>query len=108
MLLNSLFSLAILMAAAPLAAQANAEPTAEDRAREREERVHNDWAYLSRYREANAALTPTPGKPRIVFLGDSITEGWVTNHPAFFKPGRVGRGISGRPRRRCWSVCART
>jgi lysophospholipase L1-like esterase len=29
-----------------------------------------------------------------VFLGDSITEGWVNSDPGFFSGGRVGRGIS--------------
>jgi lysophospholipase L1-like esterase len=28
-------------------------------------------------------------------MGDSITEGWRDKRPSFFKPGRVGRGISG-------------
>ena len=69
-------------------------------AREAEERLHTDWAYLNRYRAANAALTPTPGHPRpghprIVFMGDSITQGWFDRVPAFFTPGRIGRGISG-------------
>ena len=58
-------------------------------------RLGTDFAYLARYKEANAALVPTPGQPRIVFMGDSITEGWVSKAGAFFKPGRIGRGISG-------------
>jgi lysophospholipase L1-like esterase len=31
----------------------------------------------------------------IVFLGDSITEGWRDQRPGFFTPGRIGRGIGG-------------
>ena len=58
-------------------------------------RLGTDFAYLARYKEANAALVPTPGQPRIVFMGDSITEGWVSKAGAFFKPGRIGRGIGG-------------
>jgi len=58
-------------------------------------RLGTDFAYLARYREANAALVPTPGHPRIVFMGDSITEGWVNLAGDFFTPGRIGRGISG-------------
>lgn len=95
MVVRSLIALALL--GAPAAAQ-QAEPTDAQRAqwaREWEERLHSDWAYLARYRDANAALVPAPGKPRIVFMGDSITEGWVDKVPAFFTPGRVGRGISG-------------
>lgn len=48
-----------------------------------------------RYAEANAKLgPPQPGKPRIVFLGDSITDFWRLNE---YFPGRdfVNRGISG-------------
>jgi lysophospholipase L1-like esterase len=56
-----------------------------------------DWAQLSRYREANAALGDRKdGDIRVVFLGDSITEMWPTYAQAFF-PGRgyIGRGIGG-------------
>lgn len=58
-------------------------------------RLSTDWPYLARYRDANAALVPTPGHPRIVFIGDSITEGWANLSGDFFTPGRIDRGISG-------------
>lgn len=58
-------------------------------------RLGADWPYLARYRADNAKLVPTPGYPRIVFMGDSITEGWVNHSGDFFVPGRIGRGISG-------------
>jgi lysophospholipase L1-like esterase len=58
-------------------------------------RLGTDFAYLARYRDANAALVPAPGHPRIVFMGDSITEGWVSKAGGFFTPGRIGRGIGG-------------
>jgi lysophospholipase L1-like esterase len=52
-----------------------------------------DWANYGRYAEANAALTETPD---VVFMGNSITEGWAYQHPAFFTEHNfVGRGISG-------------
>lgn len=56
-----------------------------------------DWANLNRYRKANAQLElPTPNENRVVFMGNSITEGWVRHHPDFFKSNPyVGRGISG-------------
>src|SRR5277367_3178480 len=57
-----------------------------------EERARNDWPNLCKYRGANAALT-TP--TRVVFIGDSITEGWVTADPQLFTDGVIGRGISG-------------
>ena len=56
-----------------------------------------DWANLARYREANRALkAPAAGEPRVVFMGDSITDAWPTRFGDFFqgKP-YVGRGISG-------------
>lgn len=43
-------------------------------------------------------MLPKPAKKekRVVFLGNSITEGWVRTHPDFFKTnGYIGRGISG-------------
>lgn len=46
---------------------------------------------LQKYAEANRQLTK-----RVVFLGNSITEGWVRNSPAFFTDNNyIGRGISG-------------
>jgi lysophospholipase L1-like esterase len=57
-----------------------------------------DWPQLQRYRAENAALAaPTRGQPRVVFFGDSITEGWgVTGSATFFAgKGYVNRGISG-------------
>ncbi|WP_334161807.1 SGNH/GDSL hydrolase family protein [Phenylobacterium sp.] len=56
-----------------------------------------DWANLCRYRADNAA-TPPPrsDQPRVVFMGDSITEGWRRFDPDFFEAnGYLGRGISG-------------
>jgi lysophospholipase L1-like esterase len=57
-----------------------------------------DWAQLDRYRESDAQLAaPSKGEDRVVFMGDSITDGW--NNPQFggFFPGKpyVNRGISG-------------
>jgi lysophospholipase L1-like esterase len=56
-----------------------------------------DWAQLGRYASDDAALPlPAPGQPRVVFLGDSITDGWGRSVGSFF-PGKpyVNRGISG-------------
>ena len=57
----------------------------------------NDWANLGRYRDANAS-TPPPaaGENRVVFMGDSITDGWGKGKAPFFsgKP-YINRGISG-------------
>src|SRR5687767_15160839 len=61
------------------------------------DRLRTDWAYLARYRADNAALgPPAAGEQRVVFMGNSITEGWAKYFPTMF-PGKpyVGRGISG-------------
>jgi lysophospholipase L1-like esterase len=56
-----------------------------------------DWPNLGQFREANAKL-PDPGaeENRVVFMGNSITIGWLNTRPQFFegKP-YVNRGISG-------------
>jgi lysophospholipase L1-like esterase len=57
--------------------------------------LHRDWAWLARYAADNRALVPTPGHPRVVFLGDSITQGWFDLDRGFFTAGRIGRGIGG-------------
>lgn len=53
-----------------------------------------DWGQLCRYSQENAALPPAT-RSRVVFLGDSITEGWKNLQPDFFGPERLDRGISG-------------
>ena len=55
----------------------------------------NDFGRLARYREANASLAaPKPGERRVIFFGDSITDGW---HLDQYFPGKgyINRGISG-------------
>ena len=57
-----------------------------------------DFAGLARFAEKNAALAPVAkGEKRVVFLGNSITEGWMKHHKAFFEENKnyVNRGISG-------------
>lgn len=50
-----------------------------------------------RYAAANAAIgLPKPGEWRVVFMGDSITDGWPRTRPEFFSSnGFIGRGIGG-------------
>jgi lysophospholipase L1-like esterase len=60
-------------------------------------RIKDDWPNLGYYREANAKLKPPAvNENRIVFMGNSITEGWILTSPEFFK-GKpyIDRGISG-------------
>lgn len=56
-----------------------------------------DWANLNRFREENEKLSPARTcEDRVVFMGNSITEGWLKQVPEFFS-GRpyINRGISG-------------
>jgi len=56
-----------------------------------------DWGWLARYRDDNARIMGGPAEPtRVVFYGNSITQGWAPLFPTLF-PGKpyVGRGIGG-------------
>lgn len=60
-------------------------------------RIKTDWPNLARYRDENAKLgLPSANENRVVFMGNSITEGWQYTCPEFFA-GRpyYDRGISG-------------
>jgi lysophospholipase L1-like esterase len=62
---------------------------------ERAENRLKDWPNLARYHDANTKLSsPVKGEDRVVFMGDSITDGWKLDQ---YFPGRpyVNRGISG-------------
>jgi lysophospholipase L1-like esterase len=55
----------------------------------------NDFGQLRRYHDANATLgAPTPGEPRVIFFGDSITDIWKLDDSF---PGKhyINRGIGG-------------
>ena len=93
--------LAIFVAMLALGAAAQVQPPDSKQtgwARWRNSRIGvymNDFGELSRYRELNAKLKPpAPGEKRVVFLGDSITDGW---HLDEYFPGKpyVNRGIGG-------------
>ena len=54
-----------------------------------------DWNQLGRYHAANEELKKQPADPkRVVFMGDSITDGWRLAETFPDKP-YVNRGISG-------------
>jgi len=83
-----LFASAVTLSAMPLAPVVSQTP---------DDRLRTDWAYLERYQAENAALAPPrPGENRVVFMGNSITEGWAKYFPSMFagKP-YVNRGIGG-------------
>lgn len=57
----------------------------------------NDLINLQRYAEANTKVTETsPNQKRVVFIGNSITQGWAKIRPQFFTDNNfIGRGIGG-------------
>lgn len=55
-----------------------------------------DWPNLCLYKSENAKLLAGPAAGRqVVFMGDSITQGWGLADPDVFGHGWVNRGISG-------------
>lgn len=57
-----------------------------------------DFGWLARFKEADLKLQPpAPGENRVVFMGDSITEGWHFDAPGSPFAGKpyINRGISG-------------
>ena len=53
-----------------------------------------DWGQLCRYQAENSHLPPASAA-RVVFMGDSITDGWKNLDPELFRNDRLDRGISG-------------
>ena len=55
-----------------------------------------DWANLKKYQKSNEELIKTTDSNRVVFMGNSITEGWGSFDKDFFLDNPfVNRGISG-------------
>jgi lysophospholipase L1-like esterase len=75
----------------PTPLDANVEKQRADRLQAR----YNDFANLARYRDANNKVAPpTKDEQRVVFMGDSITDGWKLNEYFPDMP-YINRGISG-------------
>ncbi len=96
-------ALAGLLPTAALAAQAPAQPdsaatTAHATLSADQYNPKLDWPWLGRFKEADLALAaPSAGENRVVFMGDSITQGWQIAGPEGSFPGKpyINRGISG-------------
>lgn len=54
-----------------------------------------DFGMVGYYADDNATLLASHASVDVVFMGDSITEGWFDKRPSFFTRGRVDRGIGG-------------
>ena len=59
--------------------------------------MNMDWPNLARYRLENKKLDAQfNNQKRVIFMGDSITEGWSQLYPKYFgQRGYINRGISG-------------
>jgi lysophospholipase L1-like esterase len=84
-----------LVAPLALTSSALAAETLEEQCK-RELLPTMDSPQLAKYREDNARLIASRAPVDVVFMGDSITEGWQAKHPAYFaNTNHVCRGISG-------------
>jgi lysophospholipase L1-like esterase len=84
----------VVSVAAALVARADAQDLEKQK---RLDALQNDWPNLAKYRDANAKLrAPATNEKRVVFYGNSITEGWGQFFPTMFprKPW-INRGIGG-------------
>ena len=55
-----------------------------------------DWANLDKYKDSNLEITNMDDPQRVVFMGNSITEGWSNfNKDFFIENPFINRGISG-------------
>lgn len=92
----ALATLVLALAVPMLRAQAAAKPApVDDWEVQHQKQLREDWPWLGRFASDNARLAaPAAGEQRVVFMGDSITEGW---HLDKFFPGKpyINRGISG-------------
>jgi lysophospholipase L1-like esterase len=58
-------------------------------------RIKEDWPGWKNYAADNARIIRDKIPVDIVFMGDSITEGWLDKMPEFFSAGRICRGTAG-------------
>ena len=59
------------------------------------DRQAKDWPNLCRYDAENAEVLASGIRPRVIFLGDSITENWKHGDPSLFSATVLDRGIGG-------------
>ena len=82
-------SFALVFTFIAMANNSDAQPT--------DQQLRSDWANLAKYRDSNSRLNPpAKNENRVVFMGNSITEGWQKYFPTMFagKP-YINRGIGG-------------
>lgn len=90
-------ALTLLFTILLFAMQINAQQVLSKEEMDNINKLKTDWPDLDRFKEENAKLSPPEkGENRVVFLGNSITIGWIDWDPGFFKDKPyIDRGISG-------------
>src|SRR5260370_1995453 len=91
------YNRALAQAQTPSAAQPQADLSQLQAQLQQAQDKLKDWPNLGRYHDANSQVPPPAlEEDRVVFMGDSITDGWGRPYGKFF-PGKpyVNRGISG-------------
>ncbi|MGH9938897.1 MAG: SGNH/GDSL hydrolase family protein [Blastocatellia bacterium] len=90
-----LISAPFVVASAQNQTPADDSPDAMKQRIERMRRILDDWPRLNRYKDANAKVpAPERSETRVVFMGDSITDGWKLDEYFPDKP-YINRGVSG-------------
>jgi lysophospholipase L1-like esterase len=74
--------------------RAQAEAMGAEMSKKQADQKTRDWPNLCKYKAENAQVIAS-GRPDIVFMGDSITEGWRLIDPTMFNDKIIDRGISG-------------
>ncbi len=59
------------------------------------DRQAKDWPWLCRYAAENEAVLKSGVRPKVIFIGDSITENWILADPSLFSSIVLDRGIGG-------------
>src|SRR5436190_10455278 len=96
---SALLAFLVITSNAQTPAPTSTDPCAEQKTRlDRAEARLKDWPQLARYHDDNTKVgVPAKTDQRVVFMGDSITDGWDGPKMGGFFPGKpyVDRGISG-------------
>ena len=93
-LIQGVLTAPLLLASAPALAK-KSPPPGSDWGKWFHDWFGRDFGMTGYYAEDNAALLASKAPVDVVFMGDSITEGWIDKRPGFFTRGRIDRGIGG-------------
>lgn len=55
----------------------------------------SEYPDFERYQKDNERIIQNKTYPKVIFIGNSITDGWASKRPVFYRSSILGRGISG-------------